>query len=135
MPMASVYSSICPACGVNIYPNEFPLGKPLACPHCHKALAYEQPYLREVWVCSLLIAIVIALKLRHGALSFIIIMICATLVLGLLGIFIANLLFPFPLKLAKNRTLPKASLKESPFDKPASLHLTDISSQKKPDRR
>lgn len=101
--MASAYSKICPACGVNIYPNEFPLGKPLVCPHCHSALAYDQPYSREVWVCSLLVAIVIALNLGHGALIFVLIAICATLGLGLLGISFASLLFPPPLKLAKNR--------------------------------
>ena len=101
--MASAYSKICPACGVNIYPNEFSLGKPLVCPHCHSALAYDQPYSREVWVCSVLVAIIVALKLRHEALTFILITTFATLVLGLVGIGIASLLFPPPLQLAKNR--------------------------------
>ena len=105
--MVSAYSKICPACGANIYPNEFSLGKPLVCPHCHIALAYDQPYSREVWVCSVLVAIFIAFKLEHGALTFILITISTSLVLGLLGIGVASLLFPPPLQLAKNRS-PKS---------------------------
>jgi hypothetical protein len=115
------YLKTCPACKVTINPVEVPLGDSFPCPTCGRWLKYDQRYSPAIWVVSIVVAIAIALRPGYRDAMFIFVATCASLALGLSGIFVVSLLIPPPL----------VRVKGEPFDKAVSLHLTDKSQSDK----
>jgi len=118
---SSRFSKPCPACGRVIHPSEIPLGDSFPCPSCGEWLTYDNRYSIAIWTGSILGAIVIAFHLGYRDANFVLVATFVTWVLGLLGLFILGLVVSLPLKLVKGK----------PFDRTASLHLTDKSESDK----
>jgi hypothetical protein len=113
----SRYTKSCPVCGRTILAAELPRTDSFPCPSCGEWLQLDNRHFPVVWVSSAVIGFVISLYVDSPYDTGILVAACATLIIGLSGIFILGVLVPPPLRRVTGR----------PFDTRFSLGLTDKS--------
>jgi hypothetical protein len=114
----SKYSHRCPVCGAIIPPRGFRWEPSFPCPTCGAELKFDSKNMWVIWLGSFLGAPFLAWHLGYGGLKFVIVAICAALLLLSLGMSIEGLVFAPGYK----RVAPSKSKR---FDGAVSLHLTD----------